>query len=336
MKTALTATFVIIAIAAALLGCARHSQDYADSPTPTSARASQSSAAAQDESGAGSDVYPIDAPLTALTASLCVDPDQRMDETRTVGLLVNEPESMDGYVLIPGRFNNYVHLIDHLGRIVNEWHFENLVPHARLLDNGNLLVMLDSDDEGRSIAELDPNSNIVWQYTSVNTLHHDFLKMPNGNVLMLASGIKTTEEAIAAGVTPTILPSGGVQYDYLIEVRPIGSEGGEIVWEWSAWDYIAQDLDPTKENYRNPSDHPELIDVNFLEETPRIIPDTDIWGWLHINGIDYNSDLNQIMLSPRQHSELWIIDRSASTKETPARNSANAGNGAPPPRALMY
>ena len=247
------------------------------------------------------------------------------NEARTVGLLLNEPESICGYVLIPGRFNNYVHLIDHLGRIVNEWQFENTIYLAELLDNGNLLVLLDND-EGSGISEVDPEGNIVWKYAHPDRLHHDFLKMPNGNVLMLAVGNKTTEEAVAAGASPAIVPSEGMEYDYLIEVRPTGSEGGDIVWEWHAWDYIVQNFDPTKPNYGDPSEHPELIDINFLIETPRINPQNDAWDWLHINAIDYNPELDQIVLSPRQYSELWIIDRNATSEDAVARSSANAGN----------
>ena len=253
-------------------------------------------------------------------------------DARTVGLLLNEPESICGYVLIPGRFNNYVHLIDHLGRIVNEWEFENIVYLAELLDNGNLLVMIRQDDGRNGIAEVDPNGNLVWQYTHPETLHHDFLKMPNGNVLMLARGIKTREEAVAAGANPAIVPDAGMEYDYLIEMRPTGSEGGDIVWEWSALDYIVQDFDPTKPNYGDPSEHPELIDINFLVETPYTRPFSDAWDWLHINGIDYNPALDQIALSPRQYSELWIIDHSVATEEAVARNSANPGSENTPPR----
>ena len=252
-------------------------------------------------------------------------------DARTVGLLLNEPESICGYVLIPGRFNNYVHLIDHLGRIVNEWQFENTIYLAELLDNGNLLVLLDND-EGSGISEVDPEGNIVWKYAHPDRLHHDFLKMPNGNVLMLAVGNKTTEEAVAAGASPAIVPLEGMEYDYLIEVRPTGSEGGEIVWEWSTWDYIVQDFDPTKPNYGDPSEHPELIDINFLIETPRINPQNDAWDWLHINAIDYNPEIDRIVLSPRQHSELWIIDRNATSEDATARSSANAGNENTPPR----
>ena len=382
LKASLIASVAAIAIVAALSSGSLHSNVYADSPTSTDTRASQSPdddaqtlrrytlrmlrilsnadankwarywqamahcdipPAPSDELKTGSAVSRLDAALAALNEALCGGGLERrldinlgdyptLNENRTVGLLVNEPEAMHGYTLIVGRFNNYIHLIDHLGKTVHSWQFEQWLPHAKLLDNGNLLVLIRQDDGSRSIAEVDADGSIVWIYTHFERLHHDFLKMPNGNVLMLARGIKTKQEAVAAGANPAIVPAEGMEYDYLIEMRPTGNEGGDIVWEWSAWDYIVQDFDPSKPNYGDPSHHPELIDINFLMETPHISRNSDAWDWLHINGIDYNPELDQIALSPRQYSELWIIDRSATTQEAPTRKGGNAGKGG----ALLY
>ena len=288
------------------------------------------------EIGANSDSNPFDAALIALTQDMCADLGRRLarrlNDARTVGLLVNEPEAMPGYALIPGGLNNDVHLIDQQGRVAHSWKIGKHADHARLLDNGNLLVGYNS---GRGqyavIGESDPDGNIVWQYRRPypDTFHHDFLKMPNGNVLILAEGIKTKQEAVDAGANPELVHAEGLKYDYLIEVRPTGNEGGEIVWEWSSWDYIAQDFDPTKENYGDPSEHPELIDVNFL--FGEVQSGDNVWDWLHTNAIDYNPALDQIMLSPRQYNELWIIDRSVSVEDARTRSGGNAGMGNTPP-----
>ena len=363
--TALIAAAVIIAIAAALLGGARHSQVYADSPSD--ARASQSPDDASQalrrytlqllhilsdadankwerhrqaterceaapariaQIGPGNDVSPFTNALIALTQDLCAD----LDAAITVGLRVNEPEAMPGYALIPGGLNNYVHLIDQQGRVAHSWRIGNHADHARLLDNGNLLVGYNAGRGNyNAIGEFDPDGNIVWQYPRQNltTFHHDFLKMPNGNVLILAERIKTKQEAVEAGANPELVHAEGLKYDYLIEVRPTGSEGGEIVWEWSTWDYLVQDFDSSKENYGDPSEHPELIDINFRR--PHISRFSS-QSWLHINGIDYNPELDQIALSPRDNSELWIIDHSASTEGAATRKGGNSGKGG----ALLY
>ena len=269
---------------------------------------------------------PLDRVLLTLAAAICarldahlqVNPDaySPRGENRTVGLLLNEPDAAPGYTLFIGFVGSDVFLIDPLGRVVHTWRMEDTsFFHARLFDNGNLLIARPG-----SVSEVDPRGNIVWQYEGLT--HHDFLKMPNGNVLLLIQGRVTTEEAIAVGANPEFVPENMFEYDYLAEVRPTSPSEHEVVWKWSTWDHLVQDLDPTKPNYGAIAEHPERIDINFVLEAmgtrrnPR--------DWLHTDAIDYNPQLDQIMLSPRHFSEIWIIDRSTTTEE--ARGSAG-GNG---------
>ena len=115
-------------------------------------------------------------------------------------------------------------------------------------------------------------------------------------------------------------------------MRPAGESGGEVVWEWAVWDHLIQDFDPSKENYGVVAEHPELIDINFLQESRIKRGRAQIEGWilrdwLHINAIDYNPELDQIMLSPRHFSELWIIDHSATMEEARGHSGGNGGVG---------
>ena len=274
---------------------------------------------------------PLDRALLALTAALCARLDAHLGvnpaaysprgEERSVGLLLNEPDAAAGYTLFTGYLNSDVFLLDPLGRVAYAWHMTDRVRHPKLLDNGNLLVNISP-----GIAEFDPRGNKIWEY-SVSGLHHDFLKMPNGNVLLLMRELNTREEAIAAGANPEFVHAIGLDYDYLLEVRPAGASGGEIVWEWSAWDHLVQDFDPSKENYGAIAEHPELIDLNFLLERITESRPDERYDWLHANAIDYNPEFDQIMLSARHFSELWIIDRSATTEEARGHSGGNSGMG---------
>ena len=295
------------------------------------ARADCAAAAAHKPDGEGA---PAERFLRELVGGMCagleaglgVNPSDYLPsggEERTVGLVASEPGAAVGYTLFTGRWNRDVFLLDPLGRVAYTWHLGRPLDHAKLLGNGNLLAIKFND-----IFEFDPRGNVVWQYKFARSLHHDFLKMPNGNLLLLVEGgRKTREEAIAAGANPEFVHEDGLDVDRLIEVRPTGSSGGEVAWEWSAWDHIVQDFDPSKPNYGAIAEHPELIDINFLLESiskHRLDLPND---WLHANAIDYNPELDQIMVSPRHFSELWIIDHSVDTEEARGHSGGNSGMG---------
>ena len=209
---------------------------------------------------------------------------------------------------------------------MHRWELEDSTTFAKLLENGNLLTFardLDQETE-RSVREIDRNGNILWDCVQ-GALHHDFLKMPNGNVLLLSRQYKIAEEVIAAGANPEVLVAEGLKALHIVEVRITGPTSCEIVWEWSAWDHLIQDFDSSKANYGVVAEHPELIDLNFrLAEVGDWFDPAD---WMHSNGIDYNPELDQIMLLPRHFSEVWIIDHSTTRAEAASSEGGNSGQG---------
>ena len=216
-------------------------------------------------------------------------------------------------------------MIDNQGRVVHRWELDDDVLFARLLENGNLLTFprQSFDEPGRHVTEVDRNGNILWECTQ-GILHHDVLKMPNGNLLLLLRQHKTAEEAIAAGANPDFIDTDGLMAPHIVEVEPTGPANCEIVWEWSAWDHLIQDFDSSKANHGVVAEHPELIDLNFrLSEVLGRFPS----DWIHSNGIDYNPELDQILLSPRHFSEVWIIDHSTTTAEAAGHSGGKGGKG---------
>ena len=229
----------------------------------------------------------------------------------TVGLIVNEPQAARGYTLIHTYRAEALHLIDYLGRKVHTWRTENRrFDWAKLLKNGNLMVYLSGHDDGiERLAEIDRAGNIVWEYPYYN-IHHDFLKLPNGNVLMLMNKLLTSPEAITVGARLKLTSGRRFWYDYLVEVKPTGPNSGEVVWQWSVMDHLVQDNDPNKPNYGPIAEHPERIDINYtLHQQPLQRHFT------YLNALDYNPALDQIMISARNYSELWIIDHNTTTEE---------------------
>ena len=169
------------------------------------------------------------------------------------------------------------------------------------------------------IKEANRAGNIVWEYNGWDykhfaRIHHDYLKLPNGNVLLLMRGLMTQQEAVAAGADSRLSPPGAWLYDFLLEVKPTGLNTGEVVWEWSILDHLIQDHDPDKDNYGPIAGHPRRIDINYLIRQPSIWDEWD-HDWTHSNAIDYDPVSDQIMISVRNYSELWIIDHNTTTEE---------------------
>jgi len=135
---------------------------------------------------------------------------------------------------------------------------------------------------------------------------------------MIAWEYKTENEAIAKGRNPDLITLGQLWPDHIIEVEPTGPSSGDIVWEWHVWDHLIQDYDSSKDNYGDVADHPELIDINFG------LSNCD---WLHSNSIDYNEELDQILISVRNFNEIWVIDHSTTIEEAAGHSGGNSGKG---------
>ncbi|MFT4827257.1 MAG: hypothetical protein ACI96L_000544, partial [Paracoccaceae bacterium] len=93
-------------------------------------------------------------------------------------------------------------------------------------------------------------------------------------------------------------------------------------WEWHIWDHLIQDVDDNKPSFGVVADHPELMNINVAGQTSRRDGD-----WFHVNGIDYNAELDQIAFSSRFMSEIFIIDHSTTTAEAASHEGGNAGKG---------
>jgi len=71
--------------------------------------------------------------------------------------------------------------------------------------------------------------------------------------------------------------------------------------------------------------HPELFDINLAElDSPNSHSDLD---YNHFNAIDYNEDLDQILISVRNSDEIWIIDHSTTTAEAATHSGGIYGKG---------
>ena len=226
------------------------------------------------------------------------------------------------YLFAPIR-STTTYLMDAAGNALQTWESAYTPGNAvYLLENGNLLrtgsirgTDFDAGGSGGIVEEIAPDGSVVWAYQYANDQvqqHHDIEQMPNGNILMIAWELKTQADAIAAGRDSSLLSDGELWPDHIIELDPTTNT---IVWEWHVWDHLVQDYDASKDNYGSVSQHPELIDINLTSRKAAA-------DWNHVNSIDYNADLDQILLSVHGFSEIWIIDH-ATTTEAAAGTAGN-------------
>ncbi len=274
------------------------------------------------------------------------------------GLINKTEQATPGYVVFSPLLSSTTYVIDTDGKVVHTWE-SDYGPSGWLYlkDNGNLVrggrqpdaPVFGGGGQGGRLQEFTWDGELIWDYkfaTENHLAHHDVSIMPNGNILLLAWEKKTPEEAIKGGRKPEFIPKAGLWPDKVVEIKPVGKSEAEIIWEWHLWDHMIQNNDQTKNNYGIPSEHPELLDINAGAYLPKPITQekldearknnnavtnatldnmgSDLY---HLNAIDYNAELNQIVMSSPALDEIFIIDHSTTTQEAASHKGGRWGKG---------
>jgi len=247
-------------------------------------------------------------------------------------ILLSIPASAQkwGYATLIARLNaNYVQLVDTNSVVVKQW---NNLPgntgySAYLTEGGDLwrtaVVPGNSFQTAAAhgrIQKIAWDGTILFDYTystANHCLHHDISPMPNGNVLVFAYVRKTAAEVQAAGATI----NQERWTERILELQPTGLNTANIVWEWNLWDHLVQNLYPNRNNYQ-PSilANPGRLNINYNNSGNNR-------DWIHMNSIDYNAELDQIVVSSRYMYEVWVIDHSTTTAEAATSSGGNSGKG---------
>jgi len=268
------------------------------------------------------------------------------NQTWSVGLIYCNSNTNLGYTLFSPISSTTTYLIDQHGREIHNWDsVGGFKPglSAYILNDGDLLRTgnLGNNQPGDFSAggasghieriSWDGQLEWSWSYSSRDyRSHHDIEPMPNGNILVIAWEEMDEQEVAQAGRntesdnSDKAVTSATLWPDMILEIKPIGSQDVEIIWEWHAWDHLIQDFDSSKDNYGIVGQHPELLDVNFNDATGGASGGRD---WMHCNGIDYNLELDQIALSCKNMNEIYIIDHSTTTLEASGHSGGNSGMG---------
>ena len=250
--------------------------------------------------------------------------------SNTLGTLLHDAGALKGYTLFTIHKTTY--LIDNCGRVMKQW----VSAYERggafcLMEDGSLLRAgkIDNPDMsyggiGGILEKFNWDGDLTWSFrysSSTYSQHHGLVPMPNGNILFLSAHKRSRDEALLAGRNPENLSEEGLYDERIVEIKPSGTTTGTIVWEWSIWDHLIQDLDTDKDNFGIIYEHPGLLDINFLGSS------TGDMDWLHFNAIDYNASLDQIVISSQKLGEIYIIDHSTTTEEAQSGSGGNSGLG---------
>lgn len=236
----------------------------------------------------------------------------------------------DGYTLFAPLTSKNTYLVDMEGFVVHYWESDYTPGHSvHLLDDGRLLrtqsrgnASFSAGGSGGGLEIRSFDGELEWQYQysgSQYCQHHDAIMLPNGNVLFIAWEQKTRAEALAAGRDESLVTDDGLWSEMILEITPTGDNGGEIVWAWHVWDHLVQDVDDTGSNYGNIAANPQRVDINYNIDTG-----TDM---LHFNALEYIAAFDQVIVSSKAYSEIWVIDHSTTTAEAETNSGGTRGKG---------
>ncbi len=164
------------------------------------------------------------------------------------GVTLYDPTKAYGTLILFSGGDKKTHLVDMNGHEVHRWDYPGFpsgILDPALTDGmrGHVMVelsMMEDDDPAmfkglpliyrdKSLAELDWNGKVVWQWGTnapggAAQQHHDWARLPNGNTLVLS--------LVAHPLPGFALPK--LVDDAIYEVTP----KGDIVWRWVAGDHL--------------------------------------------------------------------------------------------------
>ena len=249
-------------------------------------------------------------------------------------------EVFDGYTLFTPKSAQEdgasTHLMNNDYEILHSWSHEyGPASMPYLLPDSSIIYpyrvpnpTMDAGGVGGGIEKQSWDGDILWDYTFSDETyqqHHDVEPLPSGNILIIVWEKKTAQEAYDMGREAISNPLNQMWASALLELNP---ENGEIVWQWHLWDHLIQDFNPDLPGYGIISEHPELFDINCgTVGNDMGGPQGANGDWMHINAVNYNPELDQIVISSRGQDEIFIIDHSTTSEEAAGHTDGNSGKG---------
>ena len=222
-------------------------------------------------------------------------------------------EVNDGLVLISDFSSETIVLIDIDNNIVNSWEVNDYNLLRSYLTPDSILVTISKLNNLPVLQKYDWDGLLLWTFIFEEgecLIHHEQVILPNGNILAICKETIIAEENIYFNEDLVI--------DKIIEIEPLDNDQANIIWEWHFYDHLIQDYDPNMLNYGIISENPQLFNINAYNL---------LGDFTHLNCVDFNSELNQIIFSSRSLNEIFIIDHSTTTEEAKSHIGGIYGKG---------
>ena len=215
-------------------------------------------------------------------------------------------EISEGIVLLSDYKYDKAVLINIDDEIIHQWDIPSLLK-SYLNPDSSLYSFSRVNNDEFFIQLIDWDGNQLWSYIleiEICRLHHELEILPNGNILCLCRETISHDE--------NIFFHNDLDIDKIIEIEPVGNNEANIIWEWHFYNHLIQDSDIDAPEYGDISQNPQLLNINL---TNNYDPFPNYQDYTHINCIDFNPELNQIIISSRSLNEIYIIDHSTTTYE---------------------
>ncbi len=234
-------------------------------------------------------------------------------------------QQWNGLTLYSNSGSQIAYLIDTNSTVVKTWNFTgggtgystHLAPGGDLYRTVTTTNVLSGGGMTGKIQKWSYSGTLLWDYTyssSTYCMHHDHCVMPNGNVLIISYDVKSAATVTAAGGTNNIT----IWAEKILELQPTGLNTANIVWQWNVWDHLVQNVNSSLANYQTSIvNNPQLLNINYALQK----------DWMHMNGIDYNPILDQIVVSSHNLNEWYVIDHSTTTAQAAGHTGGNGGKG---------
>jgi len=226
--------------------------------------------------------------LIAAAVGLLAAPPTPAGEAEANFGVIESRRPMLGYTLFAPYRGTSAYLIDNEGRLINQWEDpDGLSAGASmyLTERGTLVRALLKGGPpwgagggiGGLIREYDWDGNVIWDFHFQSDEYQ-----AHHDIELMPNG-----NVLITAYEKDDVHSGN--WDHIVEVKPdyVAGVGGTVEWVWRLKDHLGAN-DPKRWDPARPA---------------------------NINSIDYNPELDQILLGCNSCSELFIIDHDTTTEE---------------------